>query len=134
MTEDIEKRVEQYVAIRDDIRAMEAEHEEKVSKRKEILEKLAGIIHRFMEAHKLENLKTAAGTCYISTRWTASVADADAFMRFVIDNEEFDLLERRASATAVRDYVEKHNHLPMGVNLNALSSVGVRRPNGKAKS
>lgn len=134
MTEDIEKRVGQYVKLRDDIRALEAAHKEEIAKRDILLEKLAGIIHRFMDEHKLENLRTAAGTCYISTTWRASVADADAFMKFVIENKEFDLLERRASSAATKAYVEEHNCLPAGVNLNALSSVGVRRPNGKAKS
>jgi hypothetical protein len=55
-------------------------------------------------------------------------------MDFVLENKQFDLLERRASATAVKAYVEEHNMLPTGVNLNALSSIGVRRPPGKAKS
>jgi hypothetical protein len=131
---DMEKRAGQYVALRDKIRDMETKHEEELKPYKEKLEQLAGIIHKFLEEHGLENLKTAAGTCYISTRWTATVADADAFMRFVIENENFDLLERRASATAVKAYVEDHNSLPTGVSLNALSSVGVRRPTGKTKS
>jgi hypothetical protein len=134
MNEDIEKRVEQYVALRDTVKAMEDAHEEEITKRKVLLEKLAGIIHQFMDAHKLENLRTAAGTCYISTRYTATVQDADAFMKFVIENKEFDLLERRASSTATRAYVVEHNILPAGVNLNALSSVRVQRPNGKTKS
>jgi hypothetical protein len=38
------------------------------------------------------------------------------------------LLERRASQTAVRAYVDEHKALPAGVNLHALETVGVRRP------
>jgi hypothetical protein len=134
MSEDMEKRAGQYVMIRDQIRAMEERHKEELKKPRELLEKLAGTIHKFMDEHNLENLKTSAGTCYISTRWTANVQDASAFMDFVIEQKQFDLLERRASATAVKAYVEEHNMLPTGVNLNALSSIGVRRPTGKAKS
>jgi hypothetical protein len=130
---DMEKRAQQYVAVRDKIREMEARHEAELKGPKETLQKLGGIIQKFLDDNKLESLKTAAGTCYISTRWTASLKDADAFMRFVIDNEQFDLLERRASATAVKDYVADHNTLPPGVSLNALASVGVRRPDS-AKS
>lgn len=131
---DMEKRVGQYVEVRDLIRDMEARHKEELAKPTELLEKLAGVIHRFMDAHNLENLKTAAGTCYISTRWSASVQDPDAFINFIKETQNFDLLERRASSTAVKAYVEEHNSLPTGVNLSALSSVGVRRPAGKAKS
>jgi hypothetical protein len=134
MAEDIEKRVGQYVAIRDTIQQLEQQHEEELKPRKEMLQKLGGIIHKFMDENKLENLRTSAGTCYVSTRWIAPVEDADAFMRFVIDTKNFDLLERRASATAVKAYVQEHNTLPTGVNLNALASIGVRRPPGKAKS
>ena len=130
MAEDIEKRVAQYVALRDKIHNMELKHAEELKKPQEMLEQLAGIIHKFLDQHKLENLKTSAGTCYISTRWTASVQDPDAFINYVIENKEFDLLERRASATAVKAYVQDHNHLPSGVSLNALASVGVRRPAG----
>lgn len=131
---DMEKRVGQYVTVRDIIRKMEARHEEELAEPKEILQKLGGVLQKFLDDNNLENLKTAAGTCYISTKWSAPLVDADAFMRFVIENAEFDLLERRASSTAVKDYVEKHNQLPAGVSLNALASVGVRRPAGKAKS
>jgi AAA+ superfamily predicted ATPase len=131
---DMEKRVGQYVAIRDEIRAIEERHKEELKKPNELLEKLAGVIHKFLDAHNLEMLRTDAGTCYISTTWRSSVQDPDAFMRFVIENREFDLLERRSSSTAVKAYVEEHNILPVGVNLNAISSVGVRRPNSKAKS
>ena len=128
MSENMEKRVGQYVAIRDLISEIKDRHKEELLAHEILLERLAGIIHRFMDAHNLENLRTAAGTCYISMKWTANVQDPAAFMKFVIDNEEFDLLERRASSTAVKAYVEENNHLPTGVNLNALSSIGVRRP------
>jgi len=134
MAEDMEKRVGQYVAIRDTIRDMETRHEQELEKPKALLQKLGGIIHKFMDDNNLKNLRTETGTCYVSTRWTAPVQDADAFMKFVIDSKNFDLLERRASPTAVKAYVEEHNHLPTVVSLNALASVGVRRPDSKAKS
>ena len=134
MSEDMEKRVGQYVAVRDYIAKMEERHAEELRVPREKLQQLAGIIQAFLDANNLENLKTAAGSCYVSTRYTATVQDADAFMRFVIETRNFDLLERRASATAVREYVQEHDTLPTGVNLNALASVGVRRPTGKAKS
>jgi hypothetical protein len=134
MAEDMEKRVAQYIALRDTIEKLNKEHEETMRPHKLMLERIGGMLQQFMDANNLENLKTAAGTCYISIRHTASVQDADAFMKFVIEQQQFDLLERRASSTAVRAYVEDHNSLPAGVSLNTLASVGVRRPTGKTKS
>jgi len=51
-------------------------------------------------------------------------------MKFVVDNNKFELLDRRANATAVKDYVAANNVLPPGCNLSAICTVGVRRPPG----
>lgn len=134
MAEDMEKRISQYIQIRTALEQLEDRHKLERRPLLEIQERLAGILQKFLDDHGTESLKTAAGTCYTTTRYTASVQDPDAFMNFVTSNKLFDLLERRASTTAVRDYVTQNNTLPTGVSLNALSTVGVRRPTGKAKS
>jgi hypothetical protein len=124
---DIKERVTQYITIRDKIRAMEEAHKEALKPLKELLDKLSGVLAKHMEDTKSEAIKTEGGTCYLTTRWSASLADADAFMRFVKENDKFDLMDRKANATAVRDYVEEHNTLPPGVNLSSIQQVGVRR-------
>jgi hypothetical protein len=55
-------------------------------------------------------------------------------MDHVTGTGQFELLERRASATAVKDYAGKHGALPPGVKLNALRIVGVRKPGAKAQA
>lgn len=127
MSEDMDKRVSQYVQIRDALKRLEDEYETKRKPLLQLQERLSGRLRTFLETNKLENLKTASGTCYISTRYTASLADPDVFMRFVIANEKFELLDRRANATAVKDYVNDHGALPPGANLNGIQTVGVRR-------
>jgi len=134
MAEDMEKRVGQYLALRDEIERIEKQHEEELKRPKELLHQLGGVIQKFMDDNGLKNMRTDAGTAVINTRWSAPLSDPDAFMRFVIENEQFDLLERRASQTAVRAYVDEHKALPAGVNLHALETVGVRRPPNHPKS
>lgn len=124
---DIKERVAQYIAIRDKIKAEDEAHKEKMKPMKEALEQLGGVLAQFMTETGSDGIKTEAGTCYITTRWSASLADADAFMRFVQETGNFDLLDRKANATAVRDYVEEHTTLPPGVNLSSIQQVGVRR-------
>ena len=85
----------------------------------------------FLETAGAQSVKTKEGTVYASTRYTASLADPQAFMDYVIKHTAFDLLDRKANATAVRDFVENHNALPPGVNLNAIRTVGVRRAAGR---
>lgn len=130
MSEDINKRVAQYIQVRDALKRIDAEYEQKRKPLLELQEVLSGRLRTFIETNKLENLKTEAGTCYISTRYTASLADPAIFMDFVIKNQAFDLLDRRANATAVTAYVKEHNNLPPGCNLNGIQSVGVRRKPG----
>ncbi len=128
----IDKRIAQYVAIREKLREMDAAHEEARKPLEEGINHLASILMDNLDRLGVSSMKTAFGTCYSSTRTTASVSDGDAFMSFVIANQEFDLLERRASATAVKAYVQEHDgNLPPGVNLNHLRSIGVRKPSAK---
>lgn len=126
--EDMAKRVEQYIMVRDRLKQIDEEYDAKRKPFLEVQERLSGILRAFMETHNLENLKTDAGTCYTSVRHTASVADADLFMKYVIENGRFELLDRRANPTAVKAFVEETKQLPPGVNLNAVQTVGVRRP------
>ncbi len=127
----VDKRIEQFVAIRDRLKALDDEHEEKCRPLKELRDLLTGWMQEFLEKTGSDSIKTAHGTCYSTTRYTASLADPQAFMNFVIENSAWDLINRTANPTAVRDYVAEKGALPPGVNLNALRTVGVRRANGK---
>lgn len=131
MAEDMAKRVGQYVAIRDELKRIEEEHDKRRAPLLEIQERLTGIIRQFMDDNKLDNIKTEHGTAHTTTRYNASVQDGEAFMALVKEGN-WDLIERRANSTACKDYVKKHNQLPAGVNLSAIQTLGVRRP-GKAK-
>jgi hypothetical protein len=127
----IDERVLQYRQVRDKIAAIKEQHEKELAEPKLILERLGGLLDAHLLNTKAESVKTKNGTFYRTTRVTATVNDADAFKSHVIDNQLWDLLETRASATAVRDFAEKHKHLPPGVNLNHITSVGVRAPTAK---
>jgi hypothetical protein len=127
----VDKRVEQYITIRDRLKEMDAEHEERRKPLVELQNLLTGWMQNFMEQAGADNVKTAHGTCYATTRYTASLADPQVFMDFVITNNAFDLLDRKANTTAVRDYVEEKGGLPPGVNLSSIKTIGVRRASGK---
>lgn len=126
-TEDMEKRTRQFVEVRDRIKALEDAHKLNIKPLKEIQEVLAGRIQAFMAANNLENLRTKAGTCYTTVRHTASLSDPEAFMTYVKSHNAFDLMDRRANSTAVRDFVKQNKALPPGCNLTAIETVGVRR-------
>jgi hypothetical protein len=131
VADDIDKRIGQYIDIRDALKRLD---EKQALERQPLLliqERLAGIIRTFMESNNItKNLKSASGTAILSTRYTASLADPDAFMRFVISTGKFELMDRRANTAAVRDFVQANNELPAGCNLTGVQTLGVRRPSG----
>lgn len=132
MAENIEKYAQHYIALRDKIKAIKERHEAELKEYEELKEVLSGKIQEFINRNKLESLKTGSGTCYVSTRYTASVQDGEAFIELVKAGN-WDLIERRANSTAVKAWVKDHGgHLPAGVNLTAIQQLNVRRP-GKAK-
>ena len=124
----VDKRVEQYIKIRAHLKELDEAHEKVRAPFVEIQNVLQGWMQEFLTRTGSESVKTKHGTCYQSTRYTASLADPDAFMKFVIENNMFELMDRKANATACRDYVEEHKTLPPGVNISAIKTVGVRSP------
>ena len=131
MSEDIGKRIKQFIQVRDVLKEMEEAYQKKRKPLLEVQEMLSGILRTFLEDNNLENLKTEAGTCYISTRYTATLSDPEAFMNYVTKTGRFELIERRAAATPVQAYVKENGILPPGCNLNAIQTVGVRRAGDK---
>jgi len=63
---------------------------------------------------------------------TATVADWDAVLDFIRENEAYDMLERRVNKTAVRGYIDANSKVPSGVNFGSRLSINVRRPAKKA--
>lgn len=131
-TMDIDRKIEQYIELRDVRQALKRKFEEKDHDLRIVQEVLEGQLSEFMATHGVQNVASKHGTAYVTVRYSASLADPDAFMRFVIDNRAFDLLDRRANANAVRDFMSEHKVEPPGVKLSALQHVGVRRPGKSA--
>ena len=129
----VDTRVAQFIAVRDMIKALEKEYAEKKKPYQDVKDQLEGWLLAHMKKTGAESVRTKFGTCSASTTYTASLADPQAFMTFVIANNMFDLLDRRANATAVVDYVQEHKTLPPGVNLNPHMSAGVQRPRKKTE-
>ena len=127
----IEKKIAQYVAVRDKLRQIDAAHKDFRKDFTDALERLGAQIAAFINQNGLDNIKSASGTAYITHRSSASIADATVFMKFVIDGQHWDLLDKRANATAVEAYALEHKVMPPGLNFSKLEDIGVRRPNAK---
>ena len=117
-----------YVEIRDEIDRIEGEMKAATAPMKEILGKIETYFKALAVEEGVDSWKTKHGTIYLSSLDSTKLVDASAFFDYVIETESWDLIEKRASKTAVRSFVEAHKQLPPGVELSTRISVNIRRP------
>jgi hypothetical protein len=117
-----------YIQLRDKKAQMKSEFEASVAPITDKMEKLEAKLLDVFNKTGMDSVKTEHGTAYTAVRTTASVADREAFMDFVKANEEWSLLEVRASKTAIEQFRDSNdNELPPGVNIRSERVVNIRR-------
>lgn len=122
-----------YMKLRDQKTAVEAEVKERVSDLKAKMEKLEAYLKTQMDAQGLTSFKSDYGTAFLTTTDYANVADWDAVLGFVRDNEAYDMLEKRVSKLAVRGYIEANKAVPPGITYGTKLEVNIRKPGAKAE-
>lgn len=123
----IDKRVEQYVRLRDKINEIKKRQKEELAPFNEALERLNGMLLEGLDLAGGNSIATAAGTVYRTEKRSATIADAEIFRKYVIDNEAWDLVDIKANVTATVEFIDDHQKPPPGVNYNSHYEVGVRR-------
>lgn len=124
----LDAMVDQFVRLRDKIKEADDAHKEKLAPAKEYKDQLEAAILEKLTETGLESAKTKFGTAYKTIKKSATVADGAAFREFVIGEAEYDLVDWRANAVAVSNYLDAHEgELPPGLNYGTFVSVGVRR-------
>jgi hypothetical protein len=128
--QDIEVRVAQYVKLRDMIKEKDDAHKKTMEKPKLVLEQLNSLLLDHLNQIGGNSVATNSGTVYRTEKKSAPLADPQAFLDFVIANNAYDLLDRKANVTAVTEFIKENNAPPPGVNFSSTFVVGVRRANG----
>jgi hypothetical protein len=117
-----------YMKLRDKKESMEAAVKEQTKTLKEQMEKLEAWIKDQADVQGVTSFKTKHGTAFLTTTDYANVADWDAVLNFVRENEAFDMLEKRVSKIAVRGYIESNKAVPAGVNYGTKLEINIRKP------
>jgi len=123
----LEVRTEQYIKLRDLIKEKDEAHKVAMAPYRETLEKLNNFLLDELNKLGVDSVKSTAGSVYRTHKRSASLEDSEQFLQFVINTEQFDLLDRKANLKAVDDYMATNGVLPPGVKLSSHSVVGVRR-------
>jgi hypothetical protein len=128
---DLNKRIEQYIALRDRKKAIEAKHKELVKPYTVAMEAIENELLDHMNATGAASIATASGTAYQTTKLSATIRDGAAFRTWVVDNAQWGVVDWRANAKAVFEYIELQKHVPPGLNTSSYIAVYFRRPNEK---
>lgn len=119
--------IEKYIKLRDGKAQLVQKHKEKIQGIDSVLARIeAALLEEFREMG-VQSVKTDAGTAYVQLRTSAGVADWDAVLAYIRENEEWGMLERRVNKSAVESFREEKNDLPPGVNWREEQVVNVRR-------
>ena len=124
---DVEKRVGQFVKLRDMKAELAEKHKTEMQPINETMEMLKEELKIALNAANAENMKTSAGTVSLSRKVSASASDINAFWTWVITQGAFDMLDKKPNVTAITEYVQQHGVPPPGVNYSVFQDVGVRR-------
>ena len=127
----IDELVDLYIKCRDWVKAEKARYETKIAPKKQAMEKIEGHLQSLLDKTGQIRGACRTGSFYATTRYSATIADKDIFKRHVIGTEAWDLLDLKANVVAIRDFAKESPDTPLeaiGVKLNAISKIGVRRP------
>ena len=124
--------VETYITLRGQKEAIEADTKDKLVGIKEKMLKLEAWIQAKSDETGVKSFKTDHGTAFLTTSDYASVANWDAVLDFVKENEAWDMLTRGVNKRSVRGYIDANKTVPDGVNFGTKIGVSVRRPVKKA--
>lgn len=128
MADTVDGVIRVYIQLRERKAQLEAALKDKLTSLREDMSTLENWLLEQAEATGVKSFRTDAGTAYITTQDSATVADWDLTLRHILDTENYDLLEKRVSKTVVRGFIEDHGAPPPGVNFSSRRAINVRSP------
>lgn len=126
-TIDVEKRVSDFVKLRDLKAELEEKHKSELKPVTDCMEMIKDELKQALAHANVDAMKTGAGTVSLKSKVSASAADINAFWTWVITQGAFDMIDKKPNVTAITDYVKQNGVPPPGVNYNVFQDVGVRR-------
>ena len=123
----VEQVVGTYLKLRRKKEAVENETKDRVAELKAKMTKLESWLMQKADEDGVTSFKTTAGTAFVTTTDFANVADWDAVLTFIKENDAFDMLEKRVSKTAVRAHMDETGDVPPGITYGSKIGINVRK-------
>jgi hypothetical protein len=119
--------IESYIKLRDKKEELEKAQKEALKPINEVMQKLDGLIMLELERTGADNIACDAGTAYKSTSTSVTVQHWSETLKYIQENDAWDLLEARVSKTAAKAIIEESGHNIPGVNVSEAVVLRVRR-------
>lgn len=117
-----------YIGLRDARATRKAAYEAEDAADKQKQERIESeFMRRFNERGLTSVAAEGVGTAYKSTRTSATVADWGVLLNYVRETDAWELIEHRASKTAVEQFRAANDDLPPGVNWTEAVTINFRR-------
>lgn len=123
----VDQVIDGYLQLREQKETLSRRHKEEMAPFNSQLDKLGAWLQAQLLQQGLQNFKGRSGTAFLQSSTSCRVQDFDAFLAWLIDNEAWEFLEKRASKSVVQDYVEAHQEVPPGLELKTELEVHVRK-------
>lgn len=124
----MEERVAQFLVLRDQIDAMKEDLKERLKPYNEAKKMMEAMFLGWLSETKQTSARTEAGTVHILDRQSATIEDADAFRKWIIANEFWHMIDWKANAPQVADWiVQNDGQIPPGLKYSIFRTAGVRR-------
>lgn len=125
---DVGHYIGKYLQLRDKIKEIKDRHKKELEPFNDAKEKLEAMFLAHLNAVGSDSSATkGVGTVYRTTKRSATIQDVTEFRKFVQENDAWDLVDLKANAPAVADFIEASEAPPPGVNYTQHFEVGVRR-------
>lgn len=125
---DINAIVEHYIALRDHKSRLDAEHKARIAEIDAQMGNAEAFLLNHLNENGLDRIGAGAGTVFVQVKTMPSLKDKGAFIEFIKQTGQVELLQARVSSTAVKEFMEHNNNqLPPGVDITTAREVSVRR-------
>ena len=118
-----------YVKIRDKVAELTKDYESQVEQLKEQQAQVASAMKEQLRAAGMLSSKTEYGTVSLITKQRFVAMDADAFKRFVLEQQAPDLYEQRIAQKNMAEFIKENPTIAVpGLNVLSEVAISVRRP------
>lgn len=120
--------IKKYVECRDSIATITERYEKELLPYKNGMILIEGLLADEINRLEGQSIKTEMGTAYRSTVISFKVADRDAWLDFVFQNNQRDMLTTHTAKDAVKEYMETNGGTPPpGLNMTQIYKINVKR-------